>query len=263
MENKFAVQLYTLREELKEGIRPLFKTIKDMGWTGVQISALPKDYDQNEVALALKENNLHAAGMHTSLNRLKNDLNGVLKEAELYGTKDIILPFLAPELRSPEEYKGIKKLLNQIAKDAPEYRISYHNHAFEFDIDIDGKDALRYLLDPSKDNHILAEIDVYWLKKAGMDPLEYIAPYANRMPIIHLKDMTNDVRQTFAEVGTGVIDFLPILQWGEENGIEWYAVEQDICERPPLECLETSLRNLKQLAKQLNERSSKGDLTTR
>jgi sugar phosphate isomerase/epimerase len=222
-----------------------------MDWAGVQISALPNDYDQNEVAIALKENNLQAAGMHISLDRLKNDFDGVLKEADLYGTKDIILPSVALDLQNQAGFKEIKQTLNRIAKEAPEYRISYHNHAFEFDIEIDGQDALRYLLDTENGNQILAEIDVYWLKKAGKDPLDYITPYANRMPIIHLKDMTNDQRQTFAEVGTGVIDFIPILQWGEKNGIEWYAVEQDICERHPLDCLETSLLNLKNFAKQV------------
>jgi sugar phosphate isomerase/epimerase len=252
MDNKFAVQLYTLREELKAGIRPLFKTLKEMGWSGVQISALPKGYDKHEVALALKENSLHAAGMHISFDRLTNDLQGVLEEADLYGTKDIILPSVPQDMRNAEGFKEIKKRLNQIAKEAPDYRISYHNHAFEFDFEVEGQDGIRYLLDPLNDNHILAEIDVYWVKKAGKDPLEYITPYANRMPIIHLKDMTNDQRQTFAEVGSGVIDFIPILQWGEANEIEWYAVEQDICERPPLESLEISLRNLQVFAKTIN-----------
>ncbi|WP_121613407.1 sugar phosphate isomerase/epimerase family protein [Mesobacillus foraminis] len=251
MDHKFAAQLYTVRENLKEeGIRPVFKKLKEMGWAGVQISALPKDYDQNEVALALKENDLQAAGMHVSLTRIKNDLDDVLREADLYGTKDIILPFVTEDLRKPESYKELKELLNEAAKTAPEYRFSYHNHAFEFEIEIDGQDALRFMLEPSGDNQILAELDVYWLKKAGKDPLAFITPYANRMPIIHLKDMTNDHRQTFAEVGEGIIDFIPILQWGERNGVEWYAVEQDVCERPPLECLETSLRNLKKFEKQ-------------
>src|SRR5699024_11224223 len=63
--------------------------LKEMGWEAVQISALPEGYDPNEVALALKENNLAAAGMHISLDRLQSDLDGVLKEADLYGTKDI------------------------------------------------------------------------------------------------------------------------------------------------------------------------------
>lgn len=251
MENKFAAQLYTLREELKEGIRPLFKTLKEMGWAGVQISALPAGYDPNEVAQALKENDLAAVGMHISLDRLQTDLEGVLKEADLYGTKDIICPFIGEELRNETGYRKLKEILNEIANKAPGYRISYHNHAFEFETEIDGQDAMRYLLDPADGNQILAEIDVYWVKKGGQDPVEYIAPYANRMPIIHLKDMTDDERQTFAEVGEGVIDFLPILQWGEANGVEWYAVEQDVCERAPLDCLQTSLTNLKKLAQEV------------
>lgn len=251
MEKKFAAQLYTLREELKEGIRPLFKTLKEMGWAGVQISALPVGYDPNEVAQALKENDLAAAGMHISLDRLQTDLDGVLKEADLYGTKDIICPFIGPELRNEAGYRKLKETLNEIANKALDYRISYHNHAFEFETEIDGQDALRYLLDPADDNQILAEIDVFWVQKGGQDPAEFIAPYANRMPIIHLKDMTNDERQTFAEVGEGVIDFIPILKWGEANGVQWYAVEQDICERAPLDCLETSLMNLKKLAQEV------------
>ncbi|SFM13968.1 Sugar phosphate isomerase/epimerase [Gracilibacillus orientalis] len=254
MEQKFAAQLYTLREELKkEGIRPVFKKLKEMGWAGVQISALPKDYDPKEVALALEENKLKAAGMHTPLKRLQSDLDNVLKEVDLYGTKDIICPFLSNELRNESGYREVKETLNRVAKQAPGYRISYHNHAFEFDNEIDEQNALRYILNPYNGNEILAEIDVFWVKKSGRDPVEFIYPYANRMPIIHLKDMTNDERQTFAEVGEGVIDFVPILQWGEANGIEWYAVEQDVCERNPYDCLQTSLTNLKNLSKQIND----------
>src|SRR5699024_9392323 len=106
------------------------------------------------------------------------------------------------------KFKCMIMITYDIAQKAPGYRISYHNHAFEFETTINKQDALTYLLDPSEDNQILAEIDVYWVKKAGLNPTTFIEPYANRMPIIHLKDMTNDERQTFAEVGEGVIDFL-------------------------------------------------------
>ncbi len=251
MENKFAAQLFTLHKELKQGIRPIFKTLKEMGWSGVQISALPEGYDPREVALALEENQLKTAGMHVSLERLKTDLKGVLTEAELYNTKDIICPYLSSEFRNEKGYKVVKETLNRIASEAPYYRISYHNHSFEFETEINGQDALQYILEPSQDNNILAELDVYWLKKGEKRLLDYINLYKDRMPIIHLKDMTNDEQQTFAEIGTGIIDFVPIIQWGETNGIEWYVVEQDVCPRPPLDCLYTSLLNLKEIAKQI------------
>jgi sugar phosphate isomerase/epimerase len=67
------------------------------------------------------------------------------------------------------------------------------------------------------------------------------------MPIIHLKDMANDEDLSFAEVGTGSIDFEPILRWGEENGIEWYAVEQDVCPGNPMDSLRVSINNLHRL----------------
>lgn len=251
MEHKFAAQLYTLREEMKVGIYPLFKSLKEMGWAGVQLSALPPGYDQKEVEYAIKENGLGVAGMHVSFEQLQQNLDGVLREADLYGTRDIVCPYISQEFQNEAGFKKLKEALNHIAREASDYRISYHNHAFEFDIEMNGEDALRYILEPRVDNLILAEVDVYWVKKGGRDPLEYIAPYSNRMPIIHLKDMTNDSRKTFAEIGTGVIDFVPILKWGEDNGVEWYAVDQDICERPPLDCLHTSLINLKKFATQV------------
>ncbi|MNY79135.1 hypothetical protein D3C86_2196410 [compost metagenome] len=69
------------------------------------------------------------------------------------------------------------------------------------------------------------------------------------MPIIHLKDMTDDEEQTFAEIGMGQIDFVPILQWGEKNGIEWYVVEQDRCRRDPMESVQISYEQLLRLSK--------------
>lgn len=257
MEQKFAAQLYTVREKMVTlGIRPLFEKIKEQGWSAVQISALPEGYDPQEVALALRENDLKVAGMHISLERMTEDLEGLLEEANLYGTIDLVCPYLTPEYQNEEGYRKARKILNKVAEKAEGFRISYHNHDFEFETEIDGQDALSYILEPTEENRIYAEIDVYWVKKAGKDPHEYIQPYKNRMPIIHLKDMTKDERKTFAEVGEGRIDFLPILKWGEANGIEWYAVEQDVCKRSPLDCLETSLRNLQRMAKEIKNKSS-------
>lgn len=244
------MQLFTLREELKRGIAPVFKELKEMGWAGVQLSALPPGYDPEEVAAVIKENQLGTAGIHISLDRLESDLDNVLDEVNLYQTKDIVCPYIPENLRNIEGYRKVKTLLNEVANKTPGYRISYHNHAFEFETTIEGKSSLEYLLEPTEDNKILAEIDVFWVKKGGKDPFQFLHPYAQRMPIIHLKDMTKDERQTFAEVGTGVIDFAPILYWCEKSGVEWYAVEQDICPGNPMDSLHTSLENLKLLSKQ-------------
>lgn len=252
MKQKFAAQLYTLRNELEKDFPGVLRDLKRMGWAGVQISGL-RGYTAQEIAAVLKETGLGTAGIHVSIDRLRDELDVVLEEARLFNTKDIVCPYLPENVRNAEGYTAIRAELNEVAaKIAPQgFRVSYHNHAFEFDTEVNGMNAMAYLLEPSVDNAVLAEIDVFWVKKGGLDPLTFIQPYANRMPIIHLKDMSADEHETYAEVGTGQIDFAPILQWGEANGVEWYAVEQDVCPGNPMDSLQISLNNLNKLAEQL------------
>lgn len=252
MIHKCAAQLYTVRDALEHDYNGVLKALREQGWPAVQVSGT-RGYTPQQIAGFLREHQLQTAGLHVSLLELTTDMPGVIEQATLFGTRDIIVPYLPQEYQNVLGYHLFKSHMNALAKplNAAGFRLSYHNHAFEFATTIDGVSSLEWLLAPSADNAILAEIDVYWVKKGGADPLQFIQAYAQRMPIIHLKDMTNDDRQTFAEIGTGSIDFVPILRWGEANGIEWYAVEQDVCERDPLDCLNTSLTNLRQLATQL------------
>jgi sugar phosphate isomerase/epimerase len=248
IKNKFAAQLFTLRNELEHDFPGTLRALKEMGWPAVQISGL-RNHTKEQIVAALQETGLKTAGMHVPLDRLRDDLPEVLAEAQLFGTKDLICPYLSDDLRHEAGYRAVRSELNTIANKLADegYRISYHNHDFELQVQVDGTTALAYMLEPSDSNAVLTEVDVYWVKKAGLDPLTFIQPFANRMPIIHLKDMSHDERQFYAEIGTGTIDFAPILSWGEHNGIEWYAVEQDECPGNPMDSLQLSLNNLNKL----------------
>ena len=69
------------------------------------------------------------------------------------------------------------------------------------------------------------------------------------MYIVHLKDMAmNGSEQLFAEVGEGNLEWPEILEACREAEIEWYLVEQDVCQREPMESLGISLKNLRAMA---------------
>ncbi len=250
---KLAVQLYTLRGECEKDFAGTMRALKQMGWAGVQLAGY---YGQDPKALAkvLEELDLKVAGMHVSYDRIVQDWDNLAAEAKLFGTYDIVCPGIPAELQNEEGFRKIRQQLNKAAKKGMEQglRVSYHNHAFEFETIIDGYSALEYMLDPTKDNHVLAEIDVYWVKKGGKNIMSFLEPYTQRMPIIHLKDMADDEEQSFAEIGVGTIDFMPILNWGTKNGIEWYVVEQDICKRSALACVQTSYTNLAELINRID-----------
>ncbi|MDQ6422299.1 sugar phosphate isomerase/epimerase [Paenibacillus sp. LHD-117] len=249
MRKKLAAQLFTLRNEVKRDFPGTLKELKQMGWAGVQIDGL-HGYDPREISGVMKEFGLQAAGMHVGLERMKHDLEAVLEEGRLFGTKDMICHSLPVQLQNEPGYRAVRNDLLDISKKVSPlgYRVGYHNHDFEFHTSVDGRYALDYLLEPDLESPIFAEIDTYWVKKAKVDPLSYIKAYSNRMPILHLKDMTLDESSYFTEIGNGVIDFAPIIRWGEANGVEWYAVEQDYCPGSPMESLAVSFENLMRIS---------------
>jgi sugar phosphate isomerase/epimerase len=131
---------------------------------------------------------------------------------------------------------------------------SYHNHSFEFIRFPHGegsRTALDIIYDESDPRYLQAEIDTYWVQHGGGDPVAWIQKVKQRMPVVHLKDMViaepphpRMGSQWMAEVGEGNLNWPAILSACAESGIEWYAVEQDICQRDPFESLAISYRNL-------------------
>jgi sugar phosphate isomerase/epimerase len=71
------------------------------------------------------------------------------------------------------------------------------------------------------------------------------------MPVAHLKDLAiqgytfHEAKPTFAEVGEGNLNWPAVLAALREANVEWYAVEQDICQRDPFESLAISYKNLR------------------
>jgi len=84
----------------------------------------------------------------------------------------------------------------------------------------------------------------------GGDPAAWIRRVKDRMPVVHLKDMAVvtegwNVQQVMAEIGEGNLNWPEILSACREANVEWYAVEQDVCQRDPFESLQISYQNLK------------------
>lgn len=256
MINKFAAQLYTMRNELKKDFYGTLRDLSRMGWKAVQIDGL-HGYPAVEIAAVLKETGLSVAGMHVGLDRMTGELETVLEEARLFGTDLFYNHYLEGDLQNEAGYRLAKRQLLEVsAKVRPlGFRVGYHHHEFEFETEVDGKTALDYVLEPEGENFIIPEIDTYWVKFADRDPLTYISKFANRVPILHLKDMKGDESKYFTELGNGVISFEPILRWGENNGVDWYAVEQDYCPVSPFDSLETSLNYLRKLTEKWNSQS--------
>ena len=122
-------------------------------------------------------------------------------------------------------------------------QLLWHNHDKEFHKMEDGL-PFDYLMKNTDSKLVQCELDIYWVKKGGDDPLEFLKKYAERIPVLHVKNMAAGPEQDFICPGRGIIDFVPIFAEARKQKIEHYFVERDN-EPDGIGCLKSSGEFLK------------------
>jgi sugar phosphate isomerase/epimerase len=147
-----------------------------------------------------------------------------------------------------EDLDTLVSILNTLGKKCKAAGIEflYHNHGFEFEKNKNGIVPIEYLLEKLDAGLVNFQMDLYWVAKAGADPVVYFQKYPGRFVVWHLKDMDDQGR--FAPVGTGSLDFQKIQDNRKVAGMEYYIVEQDqtFDGLKPLEAIKISHDSLNQ-----------------
>jgi sugar phosphate isomerase/epimerase len=102
---------------------------------------------------------------------------------------------------------------------------------------------------------MMFEVDVFWVKVGGVDPVELIARLKGRVSQLHLKDLKDGLDlpefgavpdDAFQELGDGVIPMEPVIKAAHGAGVVHCHVEQD--QSPdPLASIRQSIEYLKAL----------------
>jgi sugar phosphate isomerase/epimerase len=251
-EGRLAAQLYTIRAftQTAEDFAASMARIREIGYGAVQVSAIGPISDE-VVRSVVTELGLTICITHTPYERLWNDLNGVIAQHRLWGCQHVGLGSMPPAFREGGE-AGFRLFAQEAAEVGRRLHeagltFSYHNHSFEF-VRFGGRSGLALIFEETDPRYLHALLDTYWIQHGGGDPIAWIRAMKGRAPVVHLKDMVIiDGEQAMAEVGEGNMNWRGILAAGEEAGVRWFAVEQDVCRRDPFESLAMSYRYLKGL----------------
>lgn len=245
-----ALQMYTVRDYSEKNFIETVKKVAEIGYKGIELAGT-YGVKSDELKQILDSLDLKVCGSHIPIDLLEKDFDNTVKFNLELGNKNIVCPWLPEDRRnSIEEWKKTAEELNSIGERlrADGLTLSYHNHNFEFE-KFGDKYGIEILIENTDPENLKLEVDVFWIKFAGLDPAEFLKKYIDRINLIHLKDMKAD-KKTFAEVGEGIIDFKPIFEIGDSSSIvEWYIVEQDRCERPSIESVRLSFENLKKMGR--------------
>jgi sugar phosphate isomerase/epimerase len=234
-----ALQLYTVRDETQQDFAGTLRRVAALGYKGVEFAGYG-DLSAQAMAALLAETGLRAASTHIGLAELTGERLGTsIEYCRAIGCPSIILPWLAPELRTLESIQTLAPQLNAIGQRCLDAGISfgYHNHDFEF-IDIDGRTWLDHLLEATNPALVKIELDVYWAAYTGHDPLALLNRLGERVALIHCKDMATDHSMT--EVGKGILDMQEIISFAQQRNL-WAVVEHDHPTLPSLQSARVSL----------------------
>jgi sugar phosphate isomerase/epimerase len=247
------LQLYSLRDMVKdEGIQKVLKAVSKMGYNSLETAGYNdgKIYGEDPGNLKKMADDLgmKLTSAHLSHNISKDhdaDMAWWNKAVEAHnaaGMKYMVMPSspLSGENATLDNIKRYGDYFSEIGliTAGASIQFGYHNHAFEFENKVGGVPVYDLLLENTSPNHVLFQLDVYWIKKGGYEPVDYMKKYAKRIKVLHIKDET-------AIGAQNTVNYKDIFDQAYVNGIKDWYVEVENYDTTPQEDVQKSAEFLK------------------
>jgi sugar phosphate isomerase/epimerase len=194
--------------------------------------------------------------MGADYNQLKTDLQTIIGNAKAYGAKYVVC-FWIPHTGAftVDNAREAVEVFNTAGKILKENGLNfcYHPHGYEFGTWENG-DLFDYLLTKTNPAYVNFEMDVFWIKQPGKDPVALLEKYSGRFPLMHLKDRkpgTPNSQDGHADVelnvvlGQGDVGIAAIMKVAKKHGVKHFFIEDESTRS--LEQVPVSLSFLKNL----------------
>jgi sugar phosphate isomerase/epimerase len=255
---KYGLQLFSLREQLPKDVKGVIAKVAEAGYKQVETFGYSKEHgfwglSAAEFKKLLRTNGLTTPSGHYGMDSfLKsgniNEIDDAIEAAAILEQTYVTIPYIGPDLRqNANDLKSITNWVNVAAKRVQNagLKLGYHNHNFEFE-PVEGQMLLEMLLKNTDPDLVDFEMDVYWVVRAGQDPIQWLNNYPGRFKLIHAKDMDKADPKLNTEVGSGSIDFKKIFAATKSEGVKYYIVEQENFKMDPYASIVQSNKYLRE-----------------
>lgn len=240
---KFGIQMYLFRNKCltKGQTLKTLSTVGAMGWDCIELFScekIPAEKIRQAVGNCTIVNPLlwYKNFEQKKLENLCRWLKDLGAESAAYSS----LPVLHADA---EVYRKFNPVYKQIAETFSRHSLTFchHNHKDEYTL-MEGKPGIDILLEGV--HPYCLEIDTFWAKEAGCDPIALMEERKEHLRYVHLKDKKAGAKK-FCALGEGDMDNIAIVKKARELGIEYVIVDLDNCEGNVFEAAEKSLTWLK------------------
>ena len=234
------LQLYSLRNQLAADVPGTLDEIKSWGITNVELAGT-YNLTPEQFKAQLDAHGLNPVSGHFPYDRFRDDAEGVARDAQILGLKYAGCAWIPHDDNQPFDEKTMREAIavfNRAGEALARHGLKffYHVHGYEFQPCENGT-LFDLMMRETNPKFVNFQMDVFWIVHPGQDPVKLLEKYGHRWLLMHLKGMrdstptglltghsavTNDVA-----VGSGKIDYAPVLQAAKKAGVKWYIIEDE------------------------------------
>ena len=271
---ELGVMMMMVKDQVAEqGMFAVLKKIKDLDINAVEVSQIPMSEENTaDLERAIAELGMTVGALSVALkpgptatgDNLEEHFDKIVSDCRRLGTTYVrigMMPLAAMASKEACESWAAECEAAAQRLAAEGITLCYHNHHVDL-AQFDGErifDLVRRVA-PS----VGFEVDLHWVQRGGMAPLDMLEQYTGVCKIIHVKDfrvkplpqeaidalasgdretfgrLFNDIVQ-FAEVGQGNMNWPALLPAAEKAGADFFFIEQDdTYGRDPFDCIADS-----------------------
>lgn len=253
---EIGLQLYSLRNQFAKDVPGTMAKVKEMGIKEIEGGGTYGLSFQEYIKL-LAQNGLSMVSFGADFDRLANNPQFVADEARSFGAKYVMCAWI-PHTGNDFTIEDVKKAIvvfNEAGKILTKSGLSlcYHPHGYEFRPYENGT-LFDYMVANMDPRYVNFEMDVFWVKHPGQDPVALLKKYPNRFLLMHLKDRKpgtegnqngNADDETNVVLGTGDVGIADVMKEAKKIGVKYFFIEDESSHS--LEQIPLSLAYLKSL----------------
>lgn len=234
----YGLQLHSIRHQMEEDLPTAFSQVNTWGIKSVEGGGQLYGRSVNAFKALLDEHQLDIVSVDSNFEEVRDNPMAAVYKAQVYGARYATVYWIPHEFDKPftiEHAKEAVEVFNSAGKVLKQNGITlqYHPHGYEFQPLGDGT-VLDYMLQNITEAKF--QMDVFWIKQGGGNPLEILKAYEGKFTSLHLKDRmhgspdsTNGAadKETNVVLGTGDVGIAELVAEAKKQGIRYFFLEDE------------------------------------
>lgn len=261
------VQLYSIRRGLKESPDETLRAVAAIGYKEVEgfnrLDTLALAPRIKAAGLTLRscrtETPLITADWENYPEFKQTTLPEAIDSLAGAGIEYFVMGYISPGARGDAEdfYRRTADRMSAAAELCRKsgVKFAWQNHAFEFG-GRPGFRAIDIFNERLESSLVRLEMDPFWARVAGQDPIQLLKEWKGRVPLMHVNDIVKGVPVQFAETigqgawaapGSGSLNYPALMKAAHAAGVQYYLAGLEETTEDPMDSLRRSFAYLKNL----------------